>query len=133
MGPHEGVSNEELAALLALLLMEAAMADQRLLEGEVNEILSILKAELNLSEESVNRILNVTLDNQKPIADILPHLNTLGLALSEEQREHILDLVVKVARIDDRLSTAEEDLVLRTGQVLRLSPDQIAEARARAS
>jgi uncharacterized tellurite resistance protein B-like protein len=125
MDRHGKVINKELAAAFTTLLVEIALSDEMFQENEVTEIVHFLREELALPDETAQHILTSALESRGESAKMARNLGPLALGLTEEQKEHLLELALRVAFADDRVSPTEELEVARVAELLRLSPEAV--------
>jgi uncharacterized tellurite resistance protein B-like protein len=131
MDRHGKMINKELAAAFTTLLIDIALTDDMLQENEVTEIVSFLQQELALAPDAAEQILSFALDSRAESAKLARNLGPLALGLTEEQREHLLDLAVRVASADERISKAEEAVVANLAEILKVSPERVREKMGR--
>lgn len=128
---HGNLVNRELAAVFTALLIEMSLSDQSLQENEIMEIISILRNELALSEDSAEEVFSSTLENRRQPENVIPKLSLLALSLNDDQREQLLRLALIVARADDRITPNEEIILEGIRTQLHLSSEAAQQIRAR--
>ena len=128
---HGNLVSQELAAVFTALLIEMSLSDQSLQENEIMEIISILRNELALSEDSAEAVFSSTLENRKQPENVIPKLSLLARSLNDDQREQLLRLAVIVARADDRITEHEEILLESIRIQLHLSAETALQIRTR--
>jgi len=122
---HGGVINRELAALFTTILVDMSLSDNALQESEVHEIVSILRNELALSEDSAEQVFTTTLEARKNSEEIIPKLSLIGASLNDDQKEHLLVLALHVARADERITKEEDSILSMLCKQLNLTTEQV--------
>jgi len=126
---HGNLINKELAAAFTALLVDIALSDEMLQENEVTEIIHFLQDEVALPESRAEEVMSFALDHHNDTAARMHKLGPMVLSLSDEQREHLLHLALRVAEADETVSRDEEIVVARIAELLRLTPDQVTKVR----
>lgn len=126
----EEKSQQILVATCALLL-EMASADGEFSEAEQKLILEVLKEEYGLSNENANLLVQSANQQLEESIDLWRFTNLINQHAKVEEKLQIIELVWKIAFTDGRLDQHEDYLVHKLATLLRLTHNELIQAKLR--
>jgi len=126
----ENVSERIKVATCALLL-EVANADFDFSEIEKENIILILNKDFNLSKDYAAELINTASRARDENVDIWHFTNLINENYSPEEKIKVIELVWRVIYADGKLDKYEDHLVHKLSNLLRLSHQQLIEAKIR--
>ena len=127
----EGDAHDIRVAACALLL-EMAHVDGEIREPERENIVSVLKRNYGLSDETAAELMKSAREELEGSIDLWQFTNLINLNYSLDEKLRIIELVWEIAYTDGRLDKHEDYLVHKLATLLRLTHKQLIEAKLRA-
>lgn len=120
----EGVpSTKRLKICVAVLLYQMAEVDGHVSSKEYEEIIREIDSEFHTVDEEAAEILEVGAFLAHEGAHLDRFIGEINQHFDTEQREHLFDMVLQVAKADGRVSPKEKELALFLREKLLLSLD----------
>jgi len=111
------------------LLLEMATIDGEFSDSERNSILSILKGNFQLSDAYATQLLEVSNEELDRSIDLWQFTNLINENFSEEEKIQTIEMIWKIIYIDGKLDSHEDYLVHKLATLLRLSHQQLIDAK----
>ncbi|MBL7178468.1 MAG: TerB family tellurite resistance protein [Desulfobacteraceae bacterium] len=111
------------------LLLEMAHIDDEFSESEQENIILILKRDHQLSDEYATELIQATEEELKGSIDVWKFTNLINQNYSMEEKNQIIEMVWKIAYADGRLDKHEDYLVHKLAKLLRLTHNQLIDAK----
>jgi uncharacterized tellurite resistance protein B-like protein len=102
----------------AVLMVDVARADNDFDESEFELLLELIERHFKLSADEASELANAAHEESEELVEIGRFTQLLHNNLSEAEKEHVVDLLWKVAFADGRLSRHEDALVLKISDLL---------------
>ena len=125
-------SDIEWAQTLAGLLVEAAMADGTLDDGERQQIARVLHGQLELDEADVGAMIDKSVADQKARVEIHGLTRAIRAETEPEDRVAIIEMVWMVVLADGELHDYEASLLRQVAGLLYVTDQESGIARKRA-
>lgn len=126
------VSNEhDLQVATAVLLLETARIDDEFTDDERNEIITVLKKHFEISEEEVERILEVSQKEIEKQLDLYHFTKQINEHFEIDDKIKIIEMVWRVIYTDQHLNGHEDFLVHKFAKLLRLDHNKLIDAKVR--
>lgn len=125
-----GADEAPLAAVC--LLVEAAMMDGAMDDGERRHILHLLHTRFSLSESAAEQLLQRATDRQDRSTQLFPFTRLIVENYAPAQRIDLIEMLWEVAYADGRLHDYEASLVRRIAGLVYVPDQESGAARRRA-
>ena len=113
------------------LLLEIAKIDGEFSESERENIISILKRDYHLTDETVSELIEASEEELKGSIDLWQFTNLINQNYSLEEKIRIVEMVWKIAYADGKLDKHEDYFLHKLSNLLRLTHKQLIEAKLR--
>lgn len=127
----EEVQTHDVRIAACALFLEMANIDGEFSDSELEEIVSILKDEYNLSEEHAIEITQQAGKELEESLDLWSFTNMINKNYSEEEKIRVVELLWRIVYVDGKLDSHEDYLVRKLSRLLRLSHTKLIEAKLR--
>jgi uncharacterized tellurite resistance protein B-like protein len=111
------------------LFLEMANIDGEFSESEQNRILSLLKRDYLLSDEDALRLMEATNQELAQSIDLWQFTRIINQSYSNEEKMHIIQMLWKIVYADGTLDKHERYLVDKLSKLLRLSHQELIDAK----
>lgn len=105
-------SSKRLKICVAVLLYQMAEVDGRVSSKEFEEIIREINSEFHAVDEEASEIIEVGAFLAHEGTHLDRFIGEINQHFDYEQREHLFDMIVKVAKADGRFSPKEQELAL---------------------
>lgn len=116
----------------AVLLLEAAHSDQECTPEEMDHVVATLQAQFSLTRECAGELIELAHRNRATALDLWQFTNQINEHFSREEKCAILEGVWRVIHADGRLDGHEDYFSHKLAPLLRLTHDELIEAKIRA-
>ena len=113
------------------LFLEMARIDDSFTEEETATIISILKDKYGLSEEYADALIAAADDELKNSIDYWQFARLINENYSTEEKIEIIETLWRIVYVDGKLDKYEDHLIHKLSDLLRLSHDQLIQAKLR--
>ncbi len=117
---------------IASLLILVAHADGRVLPVETEGLRQLLAGRFGFSAEDADRVLRDAAAIEAGMDASTTLIDRIATDVPPDERGPLLGLAYRVAAVDGTVHEFEDDLIWRTGRLLRFSDDELADIKARA-
>ncbi|MBN2126360.1 MAG: TerB family tellurite resistance protein [Deltaproteobacteria bacterium] len=114
------------------LLLEMAHVDGKISKPERENIVSVMKKNYGLSNETAAELMESAEEKLEGSIDLWQFTNLINLNYSLDEKFRIIELIWEIAYTDGRLDKHEDYLVHKLAALLRLSHNQLIEAKLKA-
>lgn len=114
------------------LFLEMARVDGEFSDEERSRILAILKNEYHLSEDDALELIQATDQELEKSIDLWQFTKRINQGHSEEEKIRIIQMLWKIVYADGTLDKHERYLVHKLSGLLRLSHEELIDAKLRA-
>jgi len=111
------------------LFLEMAAIDGEFTDSERENMLSILKKDLGLSDEYAAALLEASNEELKRSIDLWKFTNLINDNYSPQEKVQIIEMVWKIVYTDGKLDMHEDYLVHKLANLLRLNHKQLIDAK----
>jgi uncharacterized tellurite resistance protein B-like protein len=129
-GPKEPDLRDIQTATCALFL-EMARTDGEFSETEQDRVLSILKNDYDLSEEDAVALIEETRLELEQSIDLWQFTKRINQSYSNEEKMRVIEMLWQIVYADGTLDKHEHYLVRKLSTLLRLSHEELIEAKQR--
>ena len=118
---HGQPSTQRLKICVVTLLWEMAKADHKILKPEFARMISLIDNEFHVMDQQSADMIQVAeyLDREKGKLD--EFIGEINQSFDPDQRQHLFDMIIEVARADGSFSIEEKDLAAKLREKLNLS------------
>ncbi|WP_411728307.1 TerB family tellurite resistance protein [Methyloglobulus sp.] len=116
----EDNSEETLQLATAVLFLEMMMMDDKIELKEQEAILSLIQQNFSLTSEQATSLLELAEQQRKQATDYFQFTSLINKTYSLEQKIHLIELLWKIAFIDNVLDVQEEYLVRKIAELLHV-------------
>ena len=113
------------------LFLEMARVDAEFSDAERSRILAILKNEYHLSDEDALALIQAADQELEQSIDLWQFTNRINQRYSEEEKINIIQMLWKIVYADGTLDKHERYLVHKLSGLLRLSHEELIDAKLR--
>lgn len=117
---------------IASLLILVAHADGRVLPVESEGLRQLLAGRFGFSAENADRVIRDAAAIEAGMDPATTLIDRITTDVPPNERGSLLALAYRVAAVDGTVHEFEDDLIWRTGRLLRFSDDELADIKARA-
>jgi len=129
-GEEKTTTHDTRVATCALFL-EMAGIDGAFSESERERIISILRRDFGLSDESVTELLEASNDELAHSIDLWQFTNLINQHYLMEEKIRIIEMVWKIVYVDGKLDKHEDYLVHKLAKLLRVTHKQLIDAKVK--
>ncbi len=126
-------SSHDLHVATCALLLEMSNIDGEFSESEKENIMAILKRDYGLSDEHVSELMKAANAELEQSTDLWQFTNLINQNYSLDEKLRIIEIIWKIAYVDGRLDKHEDYLVHKLANLLRLSHQQLIDAKLKAT
>jgi uncharacterized tellurite resistance protein B-like protein len=119
--PAGGPDPQQVPLAMAALLVEAARADFNVKEAELEELVSLLAARLDLTDEAARELLHRARTAVEHSVSLHEFTRPLHEAMSDAQKQDLIRMLWHVAFSDRRLDRYEDHLISKVSELLYVS------------
>ena len=116
----------------AVLLLEAAHADDECSEEELRHIRATLQSSFGISQKETEELLNLADRTRETEVDLWQFSNRINTELSPEERLQIMENIWRIIYADGRLDSHEDHFAHKAANLLRLQHSQMIAAKLKA-
>ena len=127
---EEAVSHDLMLATCALLL-EMANIDGEFSVSERDGIIRILREDYRLSDEHATALIEAADEELKKSIDLWQFAKLINQNYSTDEKLQIIETIWKIVYADGRLDKHEDYLVHKLANLLRLTHEQLIDAKLR--
>jgi len=121
--------NHDIYVATCALFLEMASIDGEFTHTERDNIVSILKNEYNLSEQSIIELLIASQAEREGSIDLWKFTNKINQNYSVEEKIRIIELIWKIVYVDGKLEKHEDYLIHKIARLLNLKHSELIEAK----
>ncbi len=121
--------NRNINLATCAILIEMANADGKFSAREKDNIINIFQKEYGLSEEEITGLMKSSEAELEKSIDLWQFTNLINQNYSIEEKLKVIEIIWKVAYSDGRLEKHEDYLIHKIAGLLRLSHDQLIDAK----
>ena len=125
----EEITSHDVRIATCALLLEMANIDGEFSEAEKENILIILKRDYQLTDEHATALMKAADDELERSIDLWQFARLINQNYSTEEKIKIIETVWQVIYTDGRLDKHEDYLVHKLAKLLRLSHQQLIDAK----
>lgn len=111
------------------ILLEIANSDEEFSDIEKENIISILKKDFQLSDESADKLIEISDKEREKSTDMWHFTHLINKNYSIEDKINVIETVWKVIYADGKLDKHEDYLVHKLSNLLRLTHRQLIDAK----
>ncbi|MEH6517598.1 MAG: TerB family tellurite resistance protein [Halioglobus sp.] len=115
----------DVTCLVASLLVYAAKGDGSISQPETDKMIETLCTRLGLGNAEAMDHLSTAVMHLADKGNFTLDLQQLTTDLSQDERESMLSMILEIVMVDGELDPGEYQVVVHTGQILRLSQDKV--------
>ena len=114
-------STQRLKICVVTLLWEMAKADNKFLKIEFAKMVGLINSEFHVMDGQAAEMIQVAdyLDREKSKLD--EFIGEINRSFDQDQRQHLFDMLIEVAKSDGNFSSEEKDLAVKLRQKLNLA------------
>jgi uncharacterized tellurite resistance protein B-like protein len=116
----ERESKRRIQIATAVVLLEVAYADEEFSDAERVQVVTILKEQFSLDDESVNELLLISEEKLKHSIDIWHFTEIINENYSDDEKYLVIETVWRVIYADGRLDKYEDYIVHKLARVLHI-------------
>ncbi len=129
-GPsHETQGVHDVRVATCALFLEMANIDEEFSDSERERILSILREHFGLSDEHAAELMGLARRELDRSIDLWQFTNLINENYTKEEKTRIIEMVWEIVYTDDKLDQHEDYLVHKLAKLLRLSHEQLIDAK----
>ncbi len=127
--PH---SERDVRVATCALFLEMGRIDEKFTPAELDTVIGILKEKYGLSPEHAEALLAKAEKNLKESIDYWHFTNLINENYSTEEKLEIMEMLWRIVFVDGRMDKYENYLMHKLATLLRLSNEQLIEAKLKA-
>ena len=116
----------------AVVLLEAAHADNDCKAAELDHVMETLKTNFGLSPEYSEELLDLAHREREQAPDLWQFTNRINQRYSKEEKIEVMEAVWRIIHADGRLDAHEDYFAHKLANLLRLTHKEMIEAKIRA-
>ena len=116
----------------AVILLEAAHADDDCTEGELSHVMETLQSTFTLSHEHTEALVELAHEERKQAFDLWQFTNHINQRYSKEEKIEVMEAVWRIIHSDGRLEAHEDNFAHKLANLLRLTHGEMIEAKIKA-
>jgi uncharacterized tellurite resistance protein B-like protein len=126
-------STEERTRIAAsVILLEAAYADQKCTDEELNHVIGTLRSDFNLSKKHAEDLLELAHRERSQAVDLFEFTNHINNEFSKQEKKAVLEAVWRIIHSDGQLEKHEDHFTRKLTHLLRLSHKDMIDAKLKA-
>ena len=125
------INLEDLRTATCALFLEIATVDGEFSEAERDRILSILKRDYRLSDKEASELLQATQQELERSIDMWQFTRRINQRCSDREKGDIIEMLWQIIYADGTLQKHEHYLVRKLATLLRLSHEELIDAKLR--
>jgi uncharacterized tellurite resistance protein B-like protein len=125
----ERESKRRIQIATAVVLLEVAYADEEFSDAERVQVVTILKEQFSLDDESVEELLQISEEKLKHSIDIWHFTEIINENYSDDEKYLVIETVWRVIYADGRLDKYEDYIVHKLARVLHIPHSRMIEAK----
>ncbi len=129
--PEERESGHDIRVATCALFLEMAKIDGEFSEEEQRHIVSFLKEEYRLSDETVGDLMEAAAEELRESIDLWRFARRINNFYSEDEKTRIIEMMWRIVYVDGTLDRHEDYLIRKLSRLLRLPHRLFIEARMR--
>ena len=115
-----------------VILLEAAHVDDECTAEEMEHVIQTLKIKFDLNNDCVNELIEVAHKERNNAVDLWQFTNHMNQNYTLEEKLTVMEDVWRVIHTDGKLEQHEDHFVHKLANLLRLSHEQMIEAKIKA-
>ncbi len=115
------------------LFVEMARIDEKFTQAEMEEILSIIKEKYGLSQEHADALMEQAEKELEGSIDLWKFTSLINANYSIEEKTEIIETLWQIVYVDGKMDQYEHYLMNKLKTLLRLSHDQLIDAKLKVS
>jgi uncharacterized tellurite resistance protein B-like protein len=127
--PH---TDHDVRVATCALFLEMGRIDEKFTPAELDAVIDILKREYGLSSEHAEALLAEADKNLKESIDYWHFTNLINENYSTPEKLEIIEMLWRIVFVDGRMDKYENYLMHKLAELLRLSHDQLIDAKLKA-
>ncbi len=116
----------------AVILLEAAHADNDCTEEEFDHVLETLKTTFALSHEYAEELMELAHQEREQALDLWQFTNHINQLYNKEEKIEVMEAVWRIIHADGRLEAHEDHFAHKLANLLRLTHREMIDAKIRA-
>jgi len=116
----------------AVILLEAAHADDDCTEAELGHVMETLQNTFTLSHEHTEGLVELAHEERKQAFDLWQFTNHINQRYSKEEKIEVMEAVWRIIHSDGRLEAYEDNFAHKLANLLRLTHGEMIEAKIKA-
>ena len=128
--PSAGRHGVELAT--AALLVEVVRSDSGILPSERQAVMRAVREKFNLSEQEAETIFRLAEEEVRTANDYYQFTSLINRHFDQQQKQHVIELMWRVAYADAELAAHENHLLRRVAELLHVTHGDYIAAKMRA-
>jgi uncharacterized tellurite resistance protein B-like protein len=116
----------------SVILLEAAYADHKCTEEELDHVIKTLRSDFNLSKVHAEDLLELAHRERSQSVDIFEFTNHINNEFSKEEKKAVLEAVWRVIHSDGLLEKHEDHFARKLTHLLRLTHKDMIDAKLKA-
>ena len=128
-GNGTGTREDKAHIALCVLLLEAAYADGQCSKEEMNNVVSTLKVQADMSSEDLDTLINTAYQEREDAVDLFKFTRYLNQHYTQKQKLEVMESVWRVIHTDGRLEAHEDQFAHRLANLLRLTHKELIDAK----
>lgn len=115
-----------------VILLEAAYSDHECTTDEISHVMDTVKSTFGLSHEYAEEIMRLSENERETALDLWQFVKTINQDFSREEKQGVMEAVWRIIYADGHLGGHEDHFAHKLTQPLRLSHNDMIEAKLRA-
>jgi uncharacterized tellurite resistance protein B-like protein len=127
--PIDQKTGHDIRVAICALFVEIARIDETFTQTEMETILSILKEKYGLSQEHADALIAEAEKELEESVDLWQFSRLINENYSNEEKIEIIETLWRIVYVDGKMDKYEHYLMKKLKNLLRLSHDQLIEAK----
>lgn len=127
--PMDQKTGHDIRVAICALFVEIARIDETFTQTEMETILSILKEKYGLSQEHADALIAEAEKELEESVDLWQFARLINENYSNEEKIEIIETLWRIVYVDGKMDKYEHYLMKKLKNLLRLSHDQLIEAK----
>ena len=119
----------QINTVAAALIFEVVRADGKINDSEMQSLADILKNDFEINKDELDSMLNEAKETSNQTTSLQHLTSKINQHWSNEERQHLLVHLWKIAMADDQIDTHERHIIRRIANLLYLTESQIYSAK----
>lgn len=119
----------KLEVATCVILLEAATADSELAEEELQNIISLLKSKFQMSDSSVNELMETSKSEREKSPDLWQFSKAINETLTIDEKYELMEMIWRVIYTDGKLDKFENYIAHKLLTLLRLDHSKFIELK----